>query len=451
MPTKPADSGSAEPPQSSLDVSILPLGERALQSILDHVLVVGDEAETTYLEVKSGIDPRNNVGTAKIAKFLLAAANRRPQQSASYFQGYAVLVLGARKDHAEGVPRGVEPHELEDKLRPYLGPQFPPFEFGRLPVDDQHEVLFVVAQPPRDGQTIFSCHKDFHGDNRKDNLDDGAVYVRGSSNTRRARAGDIAALVERARGGGSSPITLDLQVLGPINRVERLEEVLKIMYDNEEREFSERPEPATKLGILDLRTSNILAGTQPMTLDERKAALDSWGSKKLEHVTRGRAHFLGSGLPGNGIRVVSHDRFVANPHLLVTFHECEVVDYLDAADVDYEEIVEPVVKGQGPFSIGPQHLTHQRFRSRDYPVAWASDGADAMITLTPKSFRPNTPWTDDQDDYVLLAKDPTAASVSVSWALTEDGNDVVTEGALQVPTRDPIDAGGLYGDLFSRG
>ncbi len=83
-----------------------------------------------------------------------------------------------------------------------------------------------------------------------------AVYVRGTSNTRPAKAGDIAALVERARGGGKSPITLDLQVLGPINRVERLEEVLEIMYDHEEKQFTEPPEPARKPGMLDLRTPN---------------------------------------------------------------------------------------------------------------------------------------------------------------------------------------------------
>ncbi len=188
-----------------------------------------------------------------------------------------------------------------------------------------------------------------------------------------------------------------------------------------------------------------------MTPEEREAILDTWRSKKLEHIAQGRAHFLGSGLPGAGIRVVSHDRFVVKPHLIVTFHECEVVDHLDAADVDYEELVEPVVGGRDPFSIGLQHLTHHRLTPKGYPVEWTSEGADAVVTLTPESFRPNAPWASDQDDYVLLARDPAAASVSVSVVLTEDGNDVVTEGALQVPTREPIDAGELYRDLFSAG
>jgi len=62
-----------------------------------------------------------------------------------------VLVIGAQEGHADGVDRGLEAHELEDRLRPYLGPQFPAFEFGRIGVGADREVLFVIAQPPEDG------------------------------------------------------------------------------------------------------------------------------------------------------------------------------------------------------------------------------------------------------------------------------------------------------------
>ncbi|MFC5063661.1 hypothetical protein [Actinomycetospora atypica] len=39
---------------------------------------VGDEAETSYLEVKSEIDLTKPTGITKVAKFLLGAANRSP-------------------------------------------------------------------------------------------------------------------------------------------------------------------------------------------------------------------------------------------------------------------------------------------------------------------------------------------------------------------------------------
>ena len=123
------------------------------------MIAVGDEAESTYLEVKSSLDMKSKTATVKIAKFLLGVANRRPQESARYFQGYAVLVIGAQKGGAPGVPRGTEAHELEDSVRPYLGPQFPAFEFGRIGVNSDREVLFVIAQPPQEDQTIFPCHR----------------------------------------------------------------------------------------------------------------------------------------------------------------------------------------------------------------------------------------------------------------------------------------------------
>src|SRR5690606_2399813 len=155
---------------SALDTTVLPLGERALRGILDHVIAVGDEAEATYLDVKSPLDLSSKATAAKIAKFLLGAANRRPHEAARPFHGYAVLVIGAQKASAPGVPRGTEAHELEDRLRPYLGPQFPAFEFGRIGVGSDQEVLFVIAQPPEDGQSIYPCHKSYQGDDRRDSL-----------------------------------------------------------------------------------------------------------------------------------------------------------------------------------------------------------------------------------------------------------------------------------------
>ncbi|MFJ4609558.1 hypothetical protein [Streptomyces griseus] len=77
------------------------------------VVAVGDEAEATYLEVKIRLDMNSKATAAKIAKFLLGAANRRPGEAARHFHGYAVLVIGAQKHSAPGVLRGTEAHELE--------------------------------------------------------------------------------------------------------------------------------------------------------------------------------------------------------------------------------------------------------------------------------------------------------------------------------------------------
>lgn len=439
----------ALPTSSTLDTTIIPLGERALRSVLDYVVAVGDEAETSYLEVKGPLDLSDKADVAKVAKFLLGAANRRPKEAANHFRGYAVLVIGAQKDCAPGVPRGTEAHEIEDRVQPYLGSQFPAFEFGRIVVSSDHEVLFVVAQPPKEGQSIFPCHKSFQGDIRRDNLEDGAIYVRGTSNTRPARAGEVLNLVERARGGGKPPIQLEVEILGPICRVNRVQEVLEILRDAEEEKFSKEPELAEDaFAAHSIRmASRVFGGAAHLTAKDREDALVAWQSKKTEHIARGRDHFLGVALPGAGIRVLSHDRFVSKPHLVVTFHECEVLDCLDPDDADFEKAIEPVLGLHDPLRPGSDYSA-LRPLARNYPVAWGSRGNNAEVVITPESFRPNTPWTSDQDDYVLVARDPEASSVQISWVLTEDGNDIVTSGELRVPTEGLVDAGQLFTSAF---
>jgi hypothetical protein len=148
-----------------------------------------------------------------------------------------------------------------------------------------------------------------------------------------------------------------------------------------------------------------------------------------------------------GLRVVSHDRFVAKPHLVVTFHGCELFDHLDPDDADYDKAVEPVLQSRDLLRPTFDYST-LRPLPRGYAVAWTNRGDDAEVTLTPESFRPNAPWTSDQDDYVIVAKDPQASRVEVSWVLTEDGNDAATSGELTVPTAELADAGDLFSSVF---
>jgi hypothetical protein len=240
-------------------------------------------------------------------------------------------------------------------------------------------------------------------------------------------------------------------VLGPICRVDRVEEVLESLRAFEEEQFKKEPEPAKNsfASTSTLLASSIFGGSGPLSTEDREEALNAWRNGKPEYVAKGRKHFLGVGLPGAGIRVVSHDRFVAKPHLIVTFHGCELIDHLDPDDADYEKAVQPVVRRRDPlrpaFDYSALTLSPQR-----YPVTWSNRGEDAEVVLSPESFRPNAPWTSDQDDYVLVTRDPRANSVSVTWVLTEDGSDAVTSGELRVPTADLGDAADLFAMAFPK-
>ncbi|MEV4198339.1 hypothetical protein [Micromonospora globbae] len=48
----------------------------------------------------------------------------------------------------------------------------------------------------------------------------------------------------------------------------------------------------------------------------------------------------------------------------------------------------------------------------------------------------------------ILARDPQASLVSVTWVLTEDGNDAVTRGEFEVITAELIEAADLFKTAF---
>lgn len=443
MTNDAAPAGMAAP----FNTDITPVGERALATILEHVLKVGDEAETDFLEIKGPLDiTKKGPGLVKVVKFLLGAANRQPGQAASHFHGYAVLVIGVQDNAAHGVPRGVELHDLENRLRPYLGPEFPSFEFGRLAVQEDREVLFVIASPPQDGQSPFICQKEFQGDNSKDTLSDGAIYVRGKSNTRPAKAAEVTALLKRAQGGGKPPIELDVQIRGSVSRVELVHELIEWIQEATERQFVEDGQQSQRASLLTYEPTSLYARTQPRTPAERNRRLQQWKAGRSRDFTSGREHFLGVCLSGVGIRALSTGRYVSRPELTVTFHDCEVFDHLDPDDADPDEVVELIVQSL------PDAITSAIYRPRPmgYPVKWGNHDNDARIVLTPDAFRPDTPWDSSPKDMVIVARDAQAASVQVTWTLTEEGNDLLTRGDFYVPTLPVQKATDLYKQFFGR-
>lgn len=437
---------------SGFNTDVTPLGERALRVVLENVIARGDEAESNYLEVKRPLEMASKGTIAKIAKFLLGAANRRPEEAARHFHGYCVLVIGAQKGSAPGVPRGTEAHEVEDRLRPYLGPDFPGFEFTRVPVEGDNEVLFVIALPPEDGQPMFPCHKTYQSDDKRDALENGAIYVRGLSNTRPARSEEILRLIARGQATGKAPIDLVVGVTGEIHVVQNVREVLVSARELRLKEFEKAQQDERSKPTRSFTFETLLANGpfKRLTDEDREQSLAEWHAKEAVQLENGRRHLLGVGLDGAGIQVVSRGRFVSKPHLTITFSNCEVIDWQDLNEADLHELAEPVIDPPTPmgFSVVPP-ITN--FRPASYPVEWQNCGEDAKVILTPDSFRPDVPWTSDQDDFVLVSRDDTATAVSASWALTEEGNDKVVTGEFTIPTAAPVHAAAIVKALGASG
>ncbi len=247
-------------------------------------------------------------------------------------------------------------------------------------------MLFVIAQPPEAGQTIFPCHKEFQGGDRKDNLSDGAIYVRGTSNSRPARAGEVLALVERAR-RGKSPIFLSVNVVGEIHRVDRVDEVLQTLRDLEEEQF--RKEPVLAVDAF-ARTSitmaiSLFGGTAHLTQADRDDALAKWRTQTNTHLRAAREHMLGLARPGAGISVMSHHRFVAK--LISSSRSTAASSSTTSAWMERttRRLLFPFLR-PGNSLTADMDFSAVRPSIRNYPVAWNNSGDDARVILTRSRF-----------------------------------------------------------------
>jgi hypothetical protein len=70
------------------------MGEMGWAALVAYAAASDDRIERYFLEVKSDVDLNTKAGRAKVAKFILGAANRDPGQVARRFGGHAVMLLG---------------------------------------------------------------------------------------------------------------------------------------------------------------------------------------------------------------------------------------------------------------------------------------------------------------------------------------------------------------------
>src|SRR5665648_665479 len=117
-----------------IDTSRAPRGELAATVLVQAVAAGDDLLERHYLEIKSQLNLGDKRDVAKIAKFILGAANRLPEVAATAFEGCAVMVVGVSEGKIEGIS-SIEMMELARMVEPYVG------VLGQAPVSYTHLTL----------------------------------------------------------------------------------------------------------------------------------------------------------------------------------------------------------------------------------------------------------------------------------------------------------------------
>lgn len=223
----------------NLDTNIDPNIPESRDMIAAWVKTVGDKAESQGLEVKSSLEfstrSERKKSYAKITKFILASANRDQNKAIRDYKGYGVMLIGVTQDEVCGLENIPEQHEFEGAARSYFGSAVPKYRFVPHTFESKN-LLFVIVDPPVNGQEIYICSGSYDADKRVDQLRDGAIYCRESTQTIEANSVQLRDMINRLLGGN---ITVDMGISRFI-RFPRIDaEVLKDLYSQSMNEYAE--------------------------------------------------------------------------------------------------------------------------------------------------------------------------------------------------------------------
>jgi hypothetical protein len=483
----------------AIDTSRIPRGERAARALVDAVATGDDRLERHYLELKGPLDLKNSKDKAKLAKFILGAANRMPDTAAVAFGGHAVMVIGVADGLLVGMPP-VEHLDIEKAITPFIGTDGPQWDLIRVPVPDSaNDILILIVDPPQWGQPPFSCRKDGDG-----GLVDGDIYVRGDGETRRAKSGDHAALARRtatasipsiafnvSMDGEAVPLIIDdatleayiaaerQRLLGALPRTkprprptrlspEALERLLKSGAAEGPRQasmdldalsgiqgslYDAVVDPAEKWGSLadTVGIASLFLTPEPRTQEQYLAEIDSW-ERRVRTIWPGAVdELVRRRLPSVAPRVENLEE--------AFLHDVELEIHLEGdvrgVEAEFDEYKPtrsvlglphpPRTWGPKPFDTGRFHVPQYHLMGGPRPSAapgpsmtWDNTGS-VTLKFDVGVLRPRGTYVCPDSNLILVVDEPSHPPVRGTWRITARDHNKIYSGELVVPVGEPLD------------
>lgn len=433
-----------------MDVSRPPTGERQRNAILEAIRRDGDVREKHFLEAKSSFDLNSKEDCAKVAKFILGAANRPVDLAVRAFGGYAVMVLGAEKDRLGGVPAGLEILALEQKLGSYLGTSGPRWDLERHPADQAGtEALFILIEPPQQGDPVFVCRKSYDGSNASSSLRDGEVYVRTQGQTRKADSTDLDRLFARASQRTTTVPEFEVSLDGPAHFIVPSEDVRQRIVENAIKQAREkyvkvRSTPSPNATLAALVGSNPMFGGTEWTSERFNERAEEWEDELADNWSSILDKLAGAVLPGPRFSVRNtQSQFLEAVRVDILLENVRGVDHTDIEDLDKNKLIPPVIRARNPYEVDlfpPIDYSGLRAANSTYPLHWDNEQNSLRVIIECPQLRPGTPWISDNDDLVLVTNSPT---VTAHWRITARGFDQVFTDNLSVSVSEPLDFSAL--------
>jgi hypothetical protein len=420
-----------------VDLSRLPLGEMGWAALVAYAAASDDRIERYFLEVKSDVDLNTKAGRAKVAKFILGAANRDPGQVARRFGGHAVMLLGV----GSGTTHGIAAFEAQDLARDvarWVGVDGPTWDFERIRAG-QLDVIAVVVDPPTGD--VWTCRADGDG------LANGDIYVRADGNTRKATGDEVRAMVSRAR--SSSPmVDVEIEMLGEVNALGVDLDFLGQWIDWREVNYRMQAEPKPDSGSAAHGLAAFMALN--MTHDTRSVAeflaeVSAWHEKAVAAPVDGIVSTAGRLFAGVRVRIKNRTKtFLHDVRLDIGINDSvRATDWLDP------ERAEPIdLFPDSPIDMGMKDLSQSialagiAARSATFPrsrhgILDIRRGEPAKLVMMMDSLRPQEEFVSDDDEVVLVMVDDAdpGSAVTGSWRMTAGEVNDVYEGEFSIPVR----------------
>ncbi|MBB6174853.1 hypothetical protein HNR23_004913 [Nocardiopsis mwathae] len=434
--------------------SALPSGQREWRTLIDALSRTDDRVERHFLEMKSDVDLNETNGRAKVAKFVLGAANRDPDRAAPYFNGRAVMILGAAQGDVTGIP-GFEAHELERAVEKFTGTPGPSWDYVRIPVSGERDVIAVIIAPPEG--MVWPCLKDGPG------LANGIIYLRADGETRAAKGNEVQAMLARVRQTAAGSAEFAVSVLGSAYRVVAADEVLHDFLRRHKdrllqayRRHQAKARPEGRAGIQAPVTSqmmnNFMTGLQQpewRSYEEYVEQIEGWEDKVGQAWPALLDHIAGYAGCGTRVRTCNlSSTFTEN--VLVEIHLEGPVEAIEAVvphDLDPAgQLPSPPTEwGPKPAELLPG--LHRALHNTSYVPSPSlfrrgisfENGGSTTLRLELPALRPQTTHNSDDDEVVLVVRDADLPEIPGHWRITARGHHRVYEGELTIPVK-TIDA-----------
>ncbi|WP_277035123.1 hypothetical protein [Propionimicrobium lymphophilum] len=419
----------------------VPVGQMFFKNLLDYCIQQGDQAESYALEIKGAdVDPTSKVGGAKIAKFVLGAANRDPEQAKETFAGYAIMLIGLGDGAADGIEQ-VEVLNINNVVEKYFGDQALKWdvEWINLPDNSSKKILAVIVAPPSYGNPIYVSFSDGEG------IDDGGIYVRSLGETRKAKGIDLSKLQKRAIQVVETEVPFNLEIKLQCNHFTELQEATDLVrsYVQKRSNYLISLLPSKKRNPMGFDIGAISLFGEERTEEQYLIEIQDWEEKALSQIGARTEQALRAFFPPLTISLNNNsDLFVRGleVELSVQFPPGVLILEREYGRSQREAIEDTFPEEPKPWGeanslipslssiYNPSTLSHGLSSVRTLTRSFEWDQEKRVGKLWLKELRPKASIELQFDEFFFLANGVDVDGAIIPWKATMEGRNRQYEG-----------------------